>query len=97
VSSEALRREAAVLAKEMGIRPLRTGETRPDGFYLRQHFTGEPVVSDWQAFVVSSPGRETPRKRAKRARQASGAGLVVRKRKAILARLRPASGVVDER
>jgi len=60
VSSEALRREAAVLAKEMGIRPLRTGETRPDGFYLRQHFTGEPVVSDWQAFVVSSPGRETP-------------------------------------
>jgi hypothetical protein len=69
MSSDALRREAAVLAKELGIRPLRAGETRPDGFYLRDHVTGEPLVRNRLAVVPSSTEGGVSRQRVSVARR----------------------------
>lgn len=38
--SEALKQLGKKIAKQDGIKPLQPGETRPDGYYTVNHFTG---------------------------------------------------------
>jgi hypothetical protein len=49
--SPRLKAAARALGREVGIRPLQPGETRPDDYYVVSHFSGRPIVKDRNATV----------------------------------------------
>jgi hypothetical protein len=57
--NKALQELGRRIAAEEGIRPLLPGQRRPDGYYMVNHYTGEPLVPRNSVVDIESEANPT--------------------------------------